>query len=165
MSSCLCSLIFCFMPAAQWLKHDKPLKLPTTVLVRSSNPSRLLPPVKTTKSCRLCWGGGWCEATKISSTLLEVSPLMVWGQVDLTLLMLEANFCTSFLVTQGMKLNAFSSDFVIVSGPIGRSVIIGNLSKCRRKFCKLFLRIKHTSRLEDKIWKHYSIMYQLYSSA
>jgi len=64
---------FCFMPAAQWLKHDKPLRLPTTVLVRSSNPSRLLPPVKTTKSCRLCLGAGWCGATKISSTLLEVS--------------------------------------------------------------------------------------------
>jgi hypothetical protein len=88
---------------------------------------------------------------------------MVWGQVDLTLLMLEANFCTSFLVTQGMKLSAFSSDFAIVSGPIGRSVI-GNLAKCTRKFCKLFLSIKHTSRLEDKICKHYSIMYQLYSS-
>jgi hypothetical protein len=64
---------FCFMPAAQWLKHDKPLRLPTTVLVRSSNPSRLLPPVKTTKSCRLCLGAGWCGATKISSTPLEVS--------------------------------------------------------------------------------------------
>ncbi len=64
-------------------------------------------------------------------------------------------FLHLFLGHTGDELSAFSSDFAIVSGPIGRSVI-GKLSKCTRKVCKLFLSIKHTSRLEDKICKHYS---------
>jgi hypothetical protein len=107
-------------------------------------------------------GAGWCGPTKISSTLLEVSSNGV-GASGSYLIDAGGKFLHLFLGHTGDELSAFSSDFAIVSGPIGRSVI-GKLSKCTRKVCKLFLSIKHTSRLEDKICKHSSIMYQLYSS-